>query len=367
MFIFGQKIKAKILKLSYKGKGIAKLNGIVVFVANSCPGDFCQLEITKVKKNYCEAKILQILQPGPSRRKAPCPVSGICGGCQWQHIHYTEQLQQKTQIFNEICQKNAFPLPNEPILHFDEFRYRNRIQIHKKGQQIGFKQKASNKIISISECLISQKNIEKCFDTIKTKKDGRWEIYETRDFGTQIRKNKNSEFGFRQVNTKMNRKLIDLVNKYIKPKSGSNILDLYGGAGNLSLEIANMYPESKVHVVDLNRFGIGYGIDKKTKFKLDNIFFHQSCVNDFLEEKKVSNVESIIVDPPREGCGNEALEKINQLGASFVVYISCDPMTWARDAKKLLDSGKYKLKYLVALDMFPQTYHFEVFSFFKHL
>lgn len=91
----GQDIELTIDSAAYKGKGIGKVDGLAVFVPNTAPGDKVMARITKKKKNYREAKLLEVLEPGPDRIQPKCQHAMICGGCNWQHVSYENQLEFK--------------------------------------------------------------------------------------------------------------------------------------------------------------------------------------------------------------------------------------------------------------------------------
>ena len=87
--------------MAYGGQGIARLDGFVVFVRGAVPGDRIKGRIVRKKKDYSEARMTELLEPSPDRVQAPCPYSGYCGGCQWQHVSYERQLQYKRAHIEE--------------------------------------------------------------------------------------------------------------------------------------------------------------------------------------------------------------------------------------------------------------------------
>ena len=134
-------IQLTINSLSFgKGAGVGRHQGFVVFVAKTCPGDVVLCEITLVKKNFAEARLLEIITPGKNRRTPPCPVAFECGGCQWQQVSYERQLAEK----QSLLLRTFSPLVSDPskiaqiVASPKEFGYRNRIQVHFKNGQLGF-------------------------------------------------------------------------------------------------------------------------------------------------------------------------------------------------------------------------------------
>lgn len=93
----GQEITVSITDAAYEGKGIGRLGDQVVFVKNTAPGDTVTARVTRRKKNFLEARLLNIIRPGEVRTEPVCSHAGICGGCTWQHVEYQEQLRFKHQ------------------------------------------------------------------------------------------------------------------------------------------------------------------------------------------------------------------------------------------------------------------------------
>jgi 23S rRNA (uracil1939-C5)-methyltransferase len=89
------RVAAEISGLAFGGRGIARLDGLAVFVSNGVPGDRAFIQITRRKKNFAEAYLAELIEPSPDRVAAPCPYSGVCGGCSWQFLRYEKQLEYK--------------------------------------------------------------------------------------------------------------------------------------------------------------------------------------------------------------------------------------------------------------------------------
>ncbi len=93
----GQQLELKITDIAFGGKGLARVNGLAVFVKQAIPLDVVIARITKKKKQYAEARIETLLEPSPFRINPPCIYSGFCGGCKWQFMNYEKQLDYKQQ------------------------------------------------------------------------------------------------------------------------------------------------------------------------------------------------------------------------------------------------------------------------------
>ncbi len=141
------------------GAGLARHEGRVVFIPHSAVGDIVSCRVTKTKKNFVEAEICELLQPSPQRQRTECPVAGICGGCQWQHLPYSEQLRWKESLFRESLLRQcgveaAKILPIVPAP--DQWNYRSRVQVKccttKAGFETGFYRPKSHSVVSVGQC-----------------------------------------------------------------------------------------------------------------------------------------------------------------------------------------------------------------------
>ncbi|MGD2271711.1 MAG: 23S rRNA (uracil(1939)-C(5))-methyltransferase RlmD [Desulfobacterales bacterium] len=127
----GQLIEVEITGVAFGGKGMARVNGLVVFVDQVVPGDRVTARIIKKKKNYAEARLVELVEPSVDRIQAPCPYSGFCGGCKWQFLRYEKQLEYKHQHVIESLKhiggiKEARVRP--PISSEKIFAYRNKME-----------------------------------------------------------------------------------------------------------------------------------------------------------------------------------------------------------------------------------------------
>lgn len=127
----GQVVDLTIDSTAFKGKGVAKHNGIAVFVPGTAPGDRVRARIIRKKKKYREAKVLDILEPASLRITPPCSHADTCGGCTWQHIPYEKQLEFKEQHVRDHMERIAGLSPEivQPILGCDrDLYYRNKME-----------------------------------------------------------------------------------------------------------------------------------------------------------------------------------------------------------------------------------------------
>lgn len=156
---------------------MGKLDGFVLFVPGSAPGDKLEVELTLLKKKYGRARLCKILEPSRRRVKPPCPVYEMCGGCQFQHLAYDAQLAYKTKMVKDSLEHlgSLSEVEVKPCKGMkDPWFYRNKAQmmvagrpyldreVRPEGPRIrpffGFYQRRTHRVVPVSECLIQSKN-----------------------------------------------------------------------------------------------------------------------------------------------------------------------------------------------------------------
>jgi 23S rRNA (uracil1939-C5)-methyltransferase len=127
----GDDVELTIDSAAYKGKGIGKIDGLAIFVPNTAPGDRVKARIIKKKKSYREAKLLEVIEPGPNRIEPKCQHAQNCGGCNWQHVSYEKQLKFKRDQVEDHMHRigGLTDLEVNPTIGCDnEFYYRNKME-----------------------------------------------------------------------------------------------------------------------------------------------------------------------------------------------------------------------------------------------
>ena len=126
-----QSIDVEISDIAYGGKGLTRISGMAVFVDQAVPGDRVLIRITRKKKNYAEARVMELLKASPDRIDPPCVYSGFCGGCKWQFLDYRVQLKYKRQHVQETLQHigQIGEVPVHPTIASPQtFGYRNKME-----------------------------------------------------------------------------------------------------------------------------------------------------------------------------------------------------------------------------------------------
>ena len=168
-------IEVKIEKIA--DSGIARYDGLVVFVENSCPEDVLKVKITKVNKNFAQAKILEILKPSPYRIQPFCPMQKVCGACQIQFVDYDYQLKIKKQIVQDAISKigGLETVVNDVVKSPVIKEYRHKIQYPisetKVSKRIlaGYYKPKSHEVVNIKYCPIQPKICDEIIEFIRNK------------------------------------------------------------------------------------------------------------------------------------------------------------------------------------------------------
>jgi 23S rRNA (uracil1939-C5)-methyltransferase len=387
----GDIIEVTTERLAYGGDAVARYNGLAVFVPLAAPGERLRVRVTDLKKNFARAVVEQVLSPADSRRDAPCRYFGECGGCQLQHINYAAQLEAKVGFVRDALERvGRIDWPHEiEIRHTGEFGYRARAKIkierHTEGHpSIGFARAGSRSVCDVTSCAILIPELDAALGSLREAVSNNPDLITTPgavaeidiaagdsavSFEPQVRGlpggvlNRRvagftlrfSPATFFQVNPMM---LDTLVSEAVGEESGSLAVDLFAGVGLFTLPLARHY--ARVIGVESDHKAVDFARENAGANSLTNVEVHRATAGPWLERfAALHNTapDLILLDPPRVGAAN-TIPHIVASKAARITYVSCDPTTLARDLRKLLDAG-YEMRRVIALDLFPQTYHVE--------
>lgn len=162
--------KVEITALAWRGAGIGRINGKVVFVPFTAPGDEALVRITTEKKKFDEGELLGLVRASGVRSEPVCEVFGRCGGCQWQHIDYQTQIEWKFKIFVETLKRAGgieLESPMPPLPSPRQFNYRSRARIHIDGERWGFFEPGSHRVVDITACPLLDERINITFRALR--------------------------------------------------------------------------------------------------------------------------------------------------------------------------------------------------------
>jgi len=397
-------MRVEIVKFDNSGRGIGYINGKIIFIPKTVPGDIVNVEITLEKKSYLEGKALEIIMPSKIRKKALCPYFDICGGCDLMHISLSEMLEYKLDKINNLLKNNNIDYKVNDIIKSEQYNYRNKVTLKIIDNKLGFFEPLSHKLVEINNCYLCKEIINELIKDIKVLNVKNGEIVIRVNYNDEILLNintlddlenidklinnykivgiiKNNEciYGqdyfidninnyifkvsynsFFQINPFVCSKLFDLIEK--NTLNSKNVLDLYCGVGTLSL-VASTNSKYTLGVEIVENAIKDANLNKNLNSKNNIDFICDDTKN--IINKITKEFDTIIVDPPRSGVAKSVIEKIIKEKIDKIIYVSCNPITLVRDIKLL--ENYYKIEKFKLLDMFPNTEHVESFLVLKKL
>ena len=337
----GEDIELEITDVAYGGDGIARHEGRVVFVPFSIPGEKVAARVTDVHRSYARAEIRNVIVPSPDRVAPPCPLFMRCGGCAYQHIAYTRQLEIKTRQVAEAFRRigKISDPPVEPARRSPkDYHYRNRITVHVQPPDIGFRGTDPRRLVEVKECLLAEENVNAALSALRAKKRLRP--------GPATLRSGHEHTGFRQVNDSAAEVLAEVVTDLAG--GGDVLVDAYCGTGFFAKRLLGNF--TRIIGIDWDERSTEHaraGADaRETYFTGDAA----NLLPGILADHKP---QVVLLDPPAQGAAPEVIQALLDAKVSRTVYVSCDPATLARDIAKL--SGSYRLVRVIPIDMFPQT------------
>jgi 23S rRNA (uracil-5-)-methyltransferase RumA len=342
-----------------------------------------------------------------------------CGGCPWQHLAYDTQLEAKRQALVDAFERIAEvenppvgPIRGSPL----QVGYRNRLKLRFAQGRLGFYSAHTHELVPVTDCLVAEERIRRTLPEVQRfiasldtevlrveiasrgqlagvvlaiNSRGRlrradvhrakqflsmphaqvtgivmWGKGWAREWGDTRRRFAIDEHGFSiesaggafgQVNEFANRLLVETVLQVARLSGPESILDLYAGAGNLSIPLAQRC--RTVNAVESDPAAAEAGRTTARYHHMSGIEFHTARVEQFLSEHGLLRPDLVVVNPPRSGL-NSAAALVAALRAPRLIYVSCNPATLARDFKVLLAAG-YRLSSVSPIDLFPHTFHVE--------
>jgi 23S rRNA (uracil1939-C5)-methyltransferase len=353
----GDEITIEPEELAAGGAALARVDGFPIFATNIYPGDVAMVRLTEVKKGFARAELVRVTRPSELRRAAPCPVAEECGGCDWTSLRLDAQLRAKERILRESLRRVGKLQSHPPIgLHPSPLNYRMRSRLHREGDAVGFYAAGSHRVVALSpECEVVG------LETARHPMEGEtWEIEGhliRGDVEFEIRVDRFtyrlSTSSFFQVNRHLLGTMLRLVSAHAaRVRQRLLAIDLYAGVGFFTLPLSTLF--ERVMAVE------GASVDYTLLNAPANVEVIQAAVEDF----EVPDADFIFLDPPRVGARPGVIDTIGRCARELICYLSCDPVTFSRDASRLIASG-WRLATLDLLDLFPNTHHVETLASFE--
>jgi 23S rRNA (uracil1939-C5)-methyltransferase len=376
------------------------------------PGERVRVQARKTKKDYSQAQLLEVLSRAPERVAPICPHFGECGGCQWQHTTYDQQLAWKRKVVVDQLRRiggfaEAEELVRPTVGMVDPWEYRNhvRFSLGKKYGDVGYTQRETHRLLRIDYCHIAMTEVNQVLDEVQRRCAGLQAHQIMVRYGSNTgdllinpvlpmlptlpsgqpglrdqildRTYHISTAAFFQVNTKREARRIpdEIEAPWIEERNG-----MYSIADLLALTVLDRLRPEPDDVVADAYCGVGtftaliaphvrevIGIEESTAATKDAVRNTEDLSNarflvgkseDVITGLEVPNLDAVVLDPARVGCAPPLIGSLLERKPRRIVYVSCDPATLARDLRLLHDGG-YQVHSTLPLDMFPQTYHVE--------
>jgi 23S rRNA (uracil1939-C5)-methyltransferase len=363
----GERCTLAISDIGFGGEGVARIGEFVVFVPFVLVDEVVEAEITEIKKRFARASFIRIIKESPNRVTPLCRYFGECGGCQYQHIAYSIQLELKHKQICDLFQRvGGLAAPEiAPVVPCPQpYGYRNRIMIRsqwdkfKKGLNIGFIRADSRLVVDIEECKIAEPALNEEICRVRAHpppKGGIKVVLRLAPEGWEVPRD-----SFFQNNFHMLPELIEIVRRCLRKGGARYLVDAYCGVGFFSVELADLV--ERYIGVELDQLAIRAARRNAVTRGRGNGEFVAGRTEELLPAllERFSPAETaVLIDPPRTGCPPESLELLRKSRPCQIIYVSCHPATMARDLNVLCAGNVFELVNVNPLDMFPQTGHVE--------
>ena len=392
----------KISRLDDFGRGITFVDGKICFVNNALLDEEVEIDVIGEKNKYFEAVSTKVVKKSNDRIKPVCKYYDLCGGCNIMHMTYESEIEFKKSKVERILKKYA-KIDNvvKEIIPTNREKYRNKITLKVKDGVIGYFQNKSYDLVNIDKCLLCNERINEVIDKLnKVNLNGINEIVircnhnkeillyligqlenenkiveELKDIENIVINNyksiniiKGNDYiydtvgnltfrisynSFFQVNNYGVEILYNKIKEYANLSGEEKVLDLYCGTGTIGIYLADKAKE--VYGIEINKNAINDAICNKELNKINNIDF--LCADIAKIKNNYKDVDLVILDPPRSGLGLEAISNLLSINPKNIIYVSCEPLTLARDLNIIKE--KYTVKEITLIDMFSNTYHCE--------
>lgn len=395
----------KIEKIDDFGRGIGYVNNKIIFIDNAMIGEIVDVNIIKQTTKYYEGIVTNYIKKSNDRVNIKCPYYNCCGGCNILHMDYNTQINYKKDKLKNILNKfSNIDLEINIIKNKDIINYRNKIELKIQDNRWGYYNSKTHNFVEINNCLLAKESIN---IVIKTKK-----YINIKSGSITIKSNYNDEillniktddkinidinnlknniklvgivindkiyygdnFFYEMINNKLfkvnynsffqiNNFITNEMIKVIKDNCcGKILLDLYCGVGFLGQAID--YKFNKIYGIELNRNSILDAINNAKINKINNTYYMCGDSSKLIENIK-ENIDTLIIDPPRSGLYKTMIKDIINTNANKIIYVSCNPITLARDINLLKEN--YSVNKIYLLDMFSNTYHFETVCILENI
>jgi tRNA/tmRNA/rRNA uracil-C5-methylase (TrmA/RlmC/RlmD family) len=382
-------------------------DGRVVFVRHALPGERVRAVITEEAKSYLRADAVEIIEASHDRVQPPCPDAGPgrCGGCDWQHVALPAQRRLKgdlvAQQLRRLAGLDRVVEVEEVPGAADGLRWRSRVRFSvEEAGRVGLHKHRSHELHLLDRCLIASAGVEdlgveglewpdtadlEVFAsassgervvslTARSRRHGRLPVVdaglvvngrvvrepERLSFEVLSRSFQVSAGVFWQVHPGATEVLARAVLDGLQAVPGDRVADLYSGAGLFASLLGDVVgPTGSLLAVERDRWACADAA--RNTADQPQVEVRKAAVTPEFVAASIGAANLVVLDPSREGAGRAVMSALVALepGPRRLVYVSCDPASFARDVRVALDAN-WELRSLRGFDLFPMTYHVEL-------
>jgi 23S rRNA (uracil1939-C5)-methyltransferase len=418
----GQELELRIEKGVYRGLGLARHEGRVIFVPRAFPDERLRARVTDVERGFARAVAEATLEPSPGRRPAPCPHAERCGGCVYQELDYTFQVALKRDILAEALRRAGVAFDGAiDVAAGPETGWRTRATFHfdarADGLRLGLHEEGTHSVVDIERCLQLTPAMDEAMRGLKQALSGRRDLWSKLrnlhlasglDAGlvatletslapaevaalVPLRSAAPGLTGFAALTEEQGRPAFVLLhgspwlghrvsglalksharaffqgNRFLVEDLVRCVLDLAPAdrpaldlyAGVGIFALTLARRGQAVRAVEADEIAADDARENARRLSISGFRMETSDVRRALAAWPAEKHEVVILDPPRTGAGLDVVELIAARRPRAVVYVSCDPPTLGRDLAHFAKQG-YRMDALRAFDMFPDTFHVE--------
>ncbi len=417
----GETVETTIEKEVYRGRGLGRVGGRVVFVPRTYAGDRVRARVRELHTGWAEATLESVLNPAAERRDSPCEYVPRCGGCVYQDLGYEAQLRAKEGILRESLARAGAPWEGPiPVQSSPERGWRLRANLHfstdKDGLRLGLRQEGSRRVVDVEHCLQLSDGMNEALRGLRAALDGRSgistrlhgvELLESPDGGvrvaslaTTLAPHDAPRLGFleREVHgldgfgvevgrgrlhwlkgsphvevqvlglpMRVHVRSFFQANRFLYEPLARTVvdllpgtgraLDLYAGVGFFALPLAAR-DGGEVVAVERAPTAAADARANARRNRLDGVRVLRRDVRSALASTRSEPGERVVLDPPRTGVERDIVELVAARKPEAIVYVSCDPPTLGRDLVRFASLG-FRPDTVRMFDLFPDTFHLE--------
>ena len=410
-------LEVEISALGRRGDGIGHAGGMTLFVPYAAPGDRLRAQVEGECEGGHVARILERLADGPARVGPPCTHFADCGGCAVQHLNHAAYLDWKRGLLSEALQRRGIDVAAEPMIAIAPGSRRRAVFVaERRGREValGFNALGSARVVDLSTCHILLPALVALLVPLRAALAGVMRDGETADVSATVsdsgidlwlRNKRPLTLGGRQALIGLAERL-DLArvsagadadpvalrrqpvmrfsgtavalpaDSFLQPSAGGEaalvklvseaatgrktIADLYAGCGTFTFALAG---GRRIHAVEGSAASLA-ALSAAARGSGGRITGERrDLAREPLGAAELNKFDAVVFDPPRAGAQAQSRE-IARSKLSLAVAVSCDPVTFARDARILLDAG-FRLTKVAPVDQFPWSAHLEVVGVFS--